>query len=498
MPENKIKPEMDQNFFTQRFDETNVGFRANMAMNSAAQAIEDTKLRTAIERFVPNDQWREIILAETKKTGALTLDNETAAILEKELSKGERAAVTKDSSVDKILDFLEEKRTLQQEWREKLVDLKGELSERYYDRLGFWARDKNVKGFFTGETAEDQQYRLGNVQYDKEQNLDGIKKRLDEYQNAHYRILGERDPRFDLTNKDEKQRAEILEQFYNEILRSPEHEQKQFERMLKNESKVVDYESHPEAARYHFLQQAFNNPELVDENVREIIKAIKEDPNIAEEDKVKAFLTVSDNNLVRDQLLDPSESLYYDPNFSFTYEREMQILRDANLMPSEHQDNVFNTLYSDPLKSISLSLPVDLQATFNKVVESYENSVNGIMNNETTKPSLDQKDIDKICESLPDDMKSHFQQICEDLDVKLPEHLSALKFASESADETQLNNLQLSKINEATQSMLDMGKNEENTITLTNNQTLEQKQELTQEMQNKLGYPQRPQLKMSR
>ena len=81
----------------------------------------------------------------------------------------------------------------------------------------------------------------------------------------------------------------MREQFYNNILRSQEKEQEQLDRMLKNEGATLNYEDHPEAERYHFLEQAYNNPALLDENTAEMVRYIKANDNIPEEDKVKAF-----------------------------------------------------------------------------------------------------------------------------------------------------------------------------------------------------------------
>lgn len=487
MAENKIKPVMDEAFFNQPFHETNVGFRADMMQNSLSQSIQRTKIESQIRDFVPNDEWRENVMKASEKAGYLTLDDESAAFLKAEFAKGERGKVSEKSNVEDILDFLEEKREQQQKWRERLLDLPEELADRYQSRLGFWARDNNVRGYFNGETPEDQQFRLSNVQYSKEQNLDGINKRLQEYQREYEKIFGEKDANFDVNSKTDAEKEVILNAFYNQFLRSEEYEKKQFERMLTNQGNLVDYDAHPEAARYQFLEQIYHNPEMADANVAEIIKAIKNDESIPKEEKIKAFLTVSDNNLVRDNMLDPKDALYYNPNFHFTYEKEVAILQEAGLLKKEHEDTIFNTLYSDPLKSISLSLPIDLQEKFNKVIEAYEKAVNQNLSIGDTKGlSIDKKEIDVICEQIPDkDLQERFRDICHELEIKVPDYLSTLKEAAKYADESQLNNLQLSKINNATDHMLNTGRNAENTMELTNNHTLGNNQELRNDLEHK-------------
>ena len=39
--------------------------------------------------------------------------------------------------------------------------------------------------------------------------------------------------------------------------------------------------------------------------------------------------------MVHDGLMEPSEALYYDPNFKISYEDQVKVLQDAGLMEAE-------------------------------------------------------------------------------------------------------------------------------------------------------------------
>ena len=180
MAENKIKPLMDQQYFAATFDETTVGFRADLYQVGALQSIERNNIEQQIRDFVPNSEWRKNV-------------------------------EEKESSMDEVLDYVEEIRDKNQEWRKAYIDLKDELSERHYDRLTFWARDSNFKGYFNGETAEDMNYRFGNVQYNEERNIDSIDKRIAEYQREYSAIFGHKDPAFDIENQSDEVKNQIEE-----------------------------------------------------------------------------------------------------------------------------------------------------------------------------------------------------------------------------------------------------------------------------------------------
>ena len=87
MADNLVKPLMDQAFFTQRFDETNLGFRPDSAMNSARQEIAKIQLEAEIRDFVPNNVWRKEIEKQLEK-GHVEQDPEITRLLQIGLRQG--------------------------------------------------------------------------------------------------------------------------------------------------------------------------------------------------------------------------------------------------------------------------------------------------------------------------------------------------------------------------------------------------------------------------
>lgn len=473
MAENKIKPLMDQQYFAAKFDETTVGFRADLYQVGALQSIERNNIEQQIRDFVPNSEWRKNVEEKLEK-GIVIDDPEVNKAITDGLRLGK---LNKESSMDEVLDYVEEIRDKNQEWRKAYIDLKDELSERHYDRLTFWARDSNFKGYFNGETAEDMNYRFGNVQYNEERNIDSIDKRIAEYQREYSAIFGHKDPAFDIENQSDEVKNQMREQFYNNILRSQEKEQEQVDRMLKNEGATLNYEDHPEAERYHFLEQAYNNPALLDENTAEMVRYIKANDNIPEEDKVKAFLTLADNNMVHDGLMEPSEALYYDPNFKISYEDQVKVLQDAGLMEAEKnltdEQKALQTVFDDPLQSIKNMLPENQRHYIDLMIDKIDKQEN----NDDTPLHIPDNVREDMKSYLPEDMQQKFDsayQVASKTE-STPEYIKTLLNANANADENKLSDVSLSQVQEATETMLDRGKNQENLIELTNNATLEQK-----------------------
>ena len=470
MADNLVKPLMDQAFFIQRFDETNVGFRPDSAMNSARQEIAKIQLESEIRDFVPNNVWRKEIEKQLEK-GHVEQDPEITRLLQIGLRQNK---IKEDSPMGDVLDYLEDAREKNLEWKKTLIGLKDDLSERYYDRLGFWAKEKNIKGIFAGESVDDRFYRFDHKEYDKAQNMDGIDKRIAEYQRQYFKIFGEADPNFRITSDNEEQNNEVRERFYNQILRSKAHEDRQFEIFLRDDASVMDYSSHPEAARYQFLEASYHNPEFLSPAEQAIVEAIKNNPDIPENEKIKAFLTVADNNMVRDGLISAEETLYADPNFKFDNDK---VLRDAGISQPEYNDTqkALMSVFDNPLESIKYSLPKDVQDEFQRVMDAYkdDNTV-----------ELDDTTLNEIRSYLPDDIQNQFNDVYAKVanTSTTPAYVHTLQQSNAMANENKLSDASLSQINEATQSMLDLGKNEENLIELTNNAALERKHELNNEM----------------
>ena len=485
MAENKIKPLMDQQFFAAEFNETTVGFRANLYQVGALQEIERNTIEQQIRDFVPNDEWRKDVEEKFKK-GIVYSDPE----VNKAISDGLRLGkLTKESDLDEVLDYVGEVRDKNQEWRKSFLELKDELSDRYYDRLKFWVRDSNFKGYFNGETAEDMYHRFSNVQYDDEKNIDGIDKRIAEYQREYMSVFGYKDPTFDLDNQSDDVKHQMREQFYNRILRSQEKEQEQFDRMMKNEGATLNYDEHPEAERYHFLEQAYNNPALLDQNTAEMVRYIKANNDIAEEDKIKAFLTLADNNMVRDGLMEPNEALYYDPNFKISYNDQIKVLQDAGLMKSDvnltNEQKALQTIFDDPLESIKNMLPENQRHYIDMMTDK-------ISQQDNDEPLYIPNDVrDEMKSYLTEDMQQKFDSIYQTASKtdSTPEYIKTLLNTNANADENKLSDISLSQLQEATETMLDRGKNQENLIELTNNATLEQKltNDNDMKLKNKMG-----------